>query len=140
MCIRANPNSSDLIRLNPRLPFRINPKEFLNPTESEVRTIQTEFSIRINPNNFDLRFIRIKKLFGFIRIQSLGLTRIKSDRFSTDLHQTRLKFFFGLTRMGSDRLGYRFRNKSDWFGINFNPKLLLWLLMTRILDTRAICK
>ena len=26
--------------------------------------------------------------------------------------------------MGSDWLGYRFRNKSDWFGINFNTKLL----------------
>ena len=25
--------------------------------------------------------------------------------------------------MNLDWLGYRFRNKSDWFGINFNPKL-----------------
>ena len=29
---------SDLIRLNPRLPFRINP-EVLNPNESEVKMI-----------------------------------------------------------------------------------------------------
>ena len=26
--------------------------------------------------------------------------------------------------MNSDGLGYKFRNKSDWFRINFNPKLL----------------
>ena len=26
--------------------------------------------------------------------------------------------------MSSDEFGYRFRNKSDWFGMNFNPKLL----------------
>ena len=131
--LKINPSSrflivtkiqSYLIRLNPRLPIRINTKEVLNPNESEVRTIQTEFSIQISPNDSDRGFIRIRKLFGFIRIQSLGLTRIKSDRFSTDSHQTRLKFFFGLTRIGSDWLGYRFRNKSDWFGINFNPKLL----------------
>ena len=62
--------------------------------------IKTEFSIRINPNNSDLRFIRRQKLSGFIRIQSLELTRIKSDRFSTDLHRTRLEFFFWIDSDG----------------------------------------
>ena len=75
----------------------------------------------LNPNNSDLGFIKIEEL---VRIHSDLKSRTKSDRFSTDLHQTRLKTFFRLTRMNSDCLGYRFRNKSDWFGINFNPKLL----------------
>ena len=61
---------------------------------------------------------------GSFQIQSLGLARIKSDIFSTIMHPPRLKTFFELTQMSSDWLGYRFRNKSDGFGINFNPKLL----------------
>ena len=66
----------------------------------------------------------LKDWSGFIRIQSLGLTRIETDWFLTELHQTRLKTYFGLTRMSSEWRGHRFRNKSDWFGMNFNPKLL----------------
>ena len=66
----------------------------------------------------------LKDWSGFIPIQSLGLTRIETDWFLTELHQTRLKTFFGLTRMSSNWRGNRFRNKSDWFGMNFNPKLL----------------
>ena len=61
--------------------------------------IQTEFSIGFNPNDSDLGFIRIEKLFW---IRSDSTTRIKLDRFSTDLHQTRLKTFFGLMRMSLD--------------------------------------
>ena len=66
----------------------------------------------------------LKNWSGFIRNQSLGLTRIETNWFLTELHQTRLKNFFGLTRMSSDWRGNKFRNKSDWFGMNFNPKLL----------------
>ena len=66
----------------------------------------------------------LKDWSGFIRIQSLGLTRIETDWFLTELHQTRLKTFFRLTRMSSDWRGNRFRNNSVWFGMNFNPKLL----------------
>ena len=65
----------------------------------------------------------LKDWSEFIRFQSLGLTRIEMDWFLTELHQTRLKTFFGLTRMSSDWRGNRFRNKSDWFEMNFNPKL-----------------
>ena len=55
------------------------------------------------------------------------MTRIETYWFLTDLHQPRLKIFFPLTQMGSDWHGTDFgmnRNKSDWSGINFNPKLL----------------
>ena len=65
--------------------------------------------------------MRIEKL---VWIQSDSESWINSDRFSTDLYQTRVKTFFGLTRMNSDWLGYRIRNKSDWFQIHFDPKLL----------------
>ena len=78
----------------------------------------------------------LKDWSGFIRIQSLGLTRIETDWFLIELHQTRLKTFFRLTQMSSDWRGNRFRNKSDWFGMNVNPKLLPgnssqhWLIAT----------
>ena len=52
---------------------------------------------------------------------------IYSRSIDKNLHQTRLKFFFGLTQMSSNWLGIDFemnRNKSDWFGMNFNPKVL----------------
>ena len=67
---------SDLIRLNPRLAIRINPKKYLNSNESEVRMIQTEFLIRINPNNSDLGFVRISKI---VLNHSDSKSRINSD-------------------------------------------------------------
>ena len=93
----------------------MNPRSewFKRNTESEsIRRIPTSDSLGL------------KDWFGFIRIQSLGVTRIETDWFLTELHQMRLKTFFGLTRMSSDWRGNRFRNKSDWFGMNFNPNLL----------------
>ena len=48
------------------------------------------------------------------------------------MHQTRLKTFFRLTRMSSDWLRYRFWSKSDWSGINFNPKLLPGKISTKL--------
>ena len=93
----------------------------MNPrSEWFKRNTQSE-SIRRTPTSDSWG---LKDWSGFIRIQSLGLTRIETDSFLTELHQTRLKTFFVLTRMSTDWRGNRFRNKSDWFGINFNPKLL----------------
>ena len=64
---------SDSIRLNLILPIRMNPKEVLNPNESEVRMILTEFSLQIIRTS-DL--LVLKNWSGFIRIQNLGLSRI----------------------------------------------------------------
>ena len=44
-----------------------------------------------------------------------------SNGFLIDLHQTRLKTFFGLTRISSDTDFEMNRNKSDWFGRNLTP-------------------
>ena len=93
----------------------------MNPrSEWFKRNTQSE-SIRRIPTSDSLG---LKDWSGFNRIQGLGLTRIETDWFLTKLHQTKMKTFFGLTRISSDWRGNRFRNKSDWFGINFNPKLL----------------
>ena len=93
----------------------------MNPrSEWFKRNTQSE-SIRRIPTSDSWR---LKDWSGFFQIQSLRLTRIEIDWFLTELHQTRLKTFFGLTRMNSDSRGNRFRNKSDWCGMNFNPKLL----------------
>ena len=64
----------------------MNSNKVLNPNESEVRMIQTEFSLQNNQNNSDLGFIEIEKLF---RIHSDSKSRINSDRLLTDLHRTR---------------------------------------------------
>ena len=105
---------SNLIRLNPRLPIRINPKEVLNPNESEVRMIQTEFSIRIIPTSDSSGFKNCPDSFGFKVSDQLGLSRI-------DFLPICIKRNWNFV---SDWLGYKFQNKSDWFGINFNPKFL----------------
>ena len=90
--MRVNPRfliltkiQSESIRLNPRLPIRINPKEVLNPNDLNVRVIKTEYSIRINPKNSDLGFIRIERL---VRIHLDSKSRIETDKFLTELHQT----------------------------------------------------
>ena len=64
----------------------------------------------------------LKNWSGFIRIQSLGSTRTESDRFSTDLHETRLKTFL-FARISSNTDSAINRNKSDWFRMNFNRKI-----------------
>ena len=126
-------NRSDLIRFNPRRQskwIRTNPKSSIQSDQSELGFIQTEFSIRFNPNHSDLEFIRIasdwKLGFGLVLIHSdwwTGLNRIRSDRFFTIFHQTRYKTFFGLVRNDSHWLGYRYRNVSDYLGINSYPIL-----------------
>ena len=58
ICIRVNANYSEPIQ-----------KKFCNEIKFSIRSIQTEFSIRINPNESEVVMIRIKKIsFGFIRI------------------------------------------------------------------------
>ena len=99
----------------------------MNPrSEWFKRNTQSE-SIRRTPTSDSWG---LKDWSGFIRIQSLGFTRIETDWFLTELHQTRLKTFFGLTRISSDWRGNRFRKKFDWFGMYFNPKLLPGLFHT----------
>ena len=66
-----NQNQSDLIRLNPRLPIRINQKNVLNPNESEVRIIQIEFSIRTIPISDSLGFFS-----DWLRWVRMGLGQI----------------------------------------------------------------
>ena len=65
----------------------------MNPSQNDLRWI-------LNPNNADLGCIRIERL---IPIHSYLKSQIKSDRFSTNLHQPRLKNFFALTQMIVDR-------------------------------------
>ena len=94
------------IGINLRLWIRMNPDQFFNSDESEVEIIRLENFVR----NERLRFNRIEFWFG-LKI---------SDWFLIALHQLKLKIFFGLTRISSEIN----RNKSHWFGMNFNPKLL----------------
>ena len=81
----------------------MNPKEVLNPNESEVRVIQTEYLIRINPKNSDLGFMRIERL---IRIHSDSKSRIETD-------------WDGLifNRITSNEIENFFRIDSDEFGL-----------------------
>ena len=118
----------------------MNPDQSFNPNESEVGILRIDSDWVFRLNHSDLGFIWIKNFFRInldwksriesdwfgwilIWIKNLGLIRIETDWFLIELHQTRLKTFFGLTRMSLDWRGNRFRNESDWFGMNFNPKL-----------------
>ena len=106
ICIRANSSSSDSIRKKFSMSFDVNrlkinqsQSEIFNPNQNSIRFIptqpetsnpnqfgrssssewirgQNDLNWIINPNNPDLGFIRIHKLSGIIRIQSLGLSRI----------------------------------------------------------------
>ena len=100
---------SDLIRLDTRLLIR---KKFL----LRINPGSEWFKLDSHPNNSDLGFIRIQKLSEIIRILSFGLTRIKSHRFSTDLHQKKLKF----NPNQSDLFRHLYQRQSEK---NFN---LLW--------------
>ena len=124
-------NQSDLIRLIPKDQSEPIRNQVFNPDKSELRLIQTEFSIRINPNESKVGLTRIdldwKLGFGLVRIHSdwcLGINRIKSDWFLKVFYQTRYKTFFRLVRNDSHWLRYRYRNSSDWLGMNFYPILL----------------
>ena len=107
ICIRANLNSSESIRKKFSISFdvlrlKINPRFlFLTKIQSDsIRDFQfkwirgqNDLNWILNQNNSNLRFITIEKL---VWIHSDSKSRIKSDRFSTDLL---LKAFFGLTRI-----------------------------------------
>ena len=112
-------NLSDLMRVNSRLWIRMNPDNFcllMNLRSELLGLIRIENSVLIilTSDSFGLRtsfgLIRIRN-FGLSRIKSdrilfriknLGLTRIETDWFLIDLHQARLKTFFGLNRMSWD--------------------------------------
>ena len=82
-----------------------------------LRLIQTEFSIRINPNHSDLGFIRIDSDwnlgFGLILIDVSELIGSSWIDFWPFFHQTSYKTFFWLVRNDLHLLGYRYRNKSE---------------------------
>ena len=69
--------------------------------------------IRINSDwefyldQFELRLFRIENLVRIHSDSCLGLNRIRSERFFTDLHETSYKTFFGLARI----------QISEWIGI-----------------------
>ena len=124
MCIHPNRNSSESIRKNYSISFdvirskiRFNPRflilikiqsDSIRDFKSEWIRGQNDLNWILNSNNSDLGFIRIEKL---IRIHSDLKSRIKSDRFSTDLHKTRLKTF-------SDWLEWIPIGSNTNFGIN----------------------
>ena len=94
--------------------INLSQSKIFKPNQNSIRALQSEwimtkFSIRMNLRsewfklNLQSESIRtiptthslgLKNCSGFIRIQSFGLSRID---FKTDLHQKRLKTFFGLT-------------------------------------------
>ena len=95
----------------------------MNPKSERFGLILIENSVWINRS---LNWSDWKLVFGLVRIHlncCLGLNRISSDRLFTVFYQTRYKTFFGLVRIDSHWLGYRYRNSSDWLGMNFYPIL-----------------
>ena len=86
--------------------LRMYMNQVFSPNQSNLKSIQTEFSIRINPNNSNLRFIQIDSDWKFDLYQSeLGLNRINLD----------WKLGSRLVRMHSDWcLGIN-QITSDWF-------------------------
>ena len=90
----------------------LNPNQVFNLNYSELGLIQTEFSIRINPNECEVGIIRMdsdlkfgldQSELGIIQIENLvriwfGFIRIESDWFLTVYHKIRYKSFFGLVR------------------------------------------
>ena len=69
------------ISIYSKISIRMNPR---------IEWFKLEFSIRIIPTSDSLG---LENWSRFIRIQTLGLTRIKLDKFSTDLHQTKIDVF-----------------------------------------------
>ena len=80
----------------------MNPKEVLNPNKSEVRVIETEYSIRINPKNSDLGFMRIERL---LRIHSDSKSRIDSDCDGLIFNRITSNEIENLFRIDSDEFG-----------------------------------
>ena len=106
ICIRANANHSEkrfiphlmkngkkLIRLNPRQLSEPIRNQASNPNRSEAKLIQTEFSIRINPNHSYLGFIRIESSVWIDFFLPFFIKRV-TKRFSDS---------FGITNIGMNR-------------------------------------
>ena len=109
----------------------MNSNKVLNPNESKVKMIWTEFWIRIDPNNINLGFIMIEKL---VRIHSDSKSRINSDwlelswiDFQPICIKRDWKLFtdwLGWLRISLDTDFAMNRSNSDWFEMNLNPELL----------------
>ena len=98
------------------------PDHIFSPDESQVWIIRVDSDWEFSLNHCNLEFMRISRLrMNWIKFW-FGLKI--SDWFLIDLYQTRLKNFFGLARMRSDTDFGMNWNESDWFEMNFNPKLL----------------
>ena len=105
------------LNINPNEYESIPTKSIWDPNLSELGLIQTGFLNWINPNEFEVRMIRIGS--DSFRLMS----QIKSDWFLTIFHKTRYKTFFGLVQNGSITDCGMARNSSDSLGMNFNPLL-----------------
>ena len=111
---RTNPKISESFRnlySHQTVSFRSNPKLVFNPNQSEAHSK----SIRTcTPDEFDwIRSIRINPYF-WIRI--LNGPRIDSNwRLTSD--------WIGMKLFSADTNSGMIRKVSDWFGMNFNPKL-----------------
>ena len=114
------------MRINPRQQSAMNRNQ---SDQSELGLIQTEFSIKINPDHSDLEFILIENSVwiipswdwsGLIWIEKLvsdcclGLIRIRSDRFFTVFHQTSYKTFLWI---GPEWFALARIQISEWIGI-----------------------
>ena len=117
ICIRANANHSETIRINPSLDWSKSNFQSelirMNPRLEWFGLIMTENSAGSIRERIDSDW---KLGFGLVRIHSdwcLGINRIKSDWFLTVLHQTRYKTFFELVRNDSHWFEYRYRNESE---------------------------
>ena len=126
-CIVLDENGKKLIWPNPRQQsewVRTNPKLSFQSDQSELGLIQTELSIRINPNHFDLGFIGIdsdwkfsleQSELGLIRIKNLvsdsfGLARIDFLPFFIKRDTKRFSDWYGMIHIGSNQI-------SEWIGI-----------------------
>ena len=91
----------------------------MNPNQSE-----TKLSIRINPNEFEVRLVLIHSdcclglnRFGWIDFLPFFMKR-ETKRFSV---------WFGIIRIGSDTEIEMNRNSSDWLGMHSYPILISYI-------------
>ena len=90
----------------------MNPDQFFNCNKSEVEINRGVSDWNFSLNHSDLGFIRIGR--HGLNFGSYEKPRIETDCFLTDLHQTRLKTFFGLIRAGASFGLVRNENDSVW--------------------------
>ena len=121
----------------------MNPDQFFNPNKSEVGIIRIHLDWEFSLNHSHLELIRIENVFwihsgctislGLSRIEFrlglkildwLGLRRINFELNYIKRDWKLFSDWLGWVRIGADTNFARNRNKSDWFEMNFNAKLL----------------